>query len=99
MSYLIARISIHDRELYNKYAEGFYDIFNKYKGELVLVDEEPILLEGSWEHTRMVVIRFPDDDEFYRWYNSPEYQRLAELRWKASESNLVLVKDKRSKRQ
>ena len=97
MSYLVAQISIHDRDIYTKYSEGFYDVFNKYNGEIVLVDEEPSLIEGSWEHTRMVIIRFPDDTEFYRWYNSPGYQKLAELRWKASDSNLVLVKDKRSK--
>ena len=44
--YIIAQIEIADREEYGKYESGFMDIFIKYQGKLLSVDEEPQLLEG-----------------------------------------------------
>jgi uncharacterized protein (DUF1330 family) len=34
-AYIIALIKIHDREEYNKYQEGFREIFSQYNGELL----------------------------------------------------------------
>jgi len=90
--YVIAQIRIQDKQEYSKYEDGFDEIFGNYKGIVVLVDEEPVILEGDWPYTRTVVIRFPGEDEARRWYDSPEYQKLARHRWNSSEANIVLVK-------
>lgn len=90
--YLIAQIEIHDRDEYNQYEAGFLEIFSKYKGELLVVEESPTVLEGEWPYTRTVLIRFPDEKEAMRWYKSDEYQMLAQHRFKSSRANLILAK-------
>ena len=45
---------------------------------------------GHWEPERVVIIEFPDMDSLDRWYNSPEYQPLIDLR-KACTSDLDML--------
>ena len=61
-------------------------------GEILVVEETPTLLEGEWPHTRTVVIRFRDENEAKRWYESEQYQALAQHRFRASRSNVILAK-------
>lgn len=89
--YLIGQLEIHDREEYAKYEAGFFEIFSKYQGEFLVVNEESEVLEGAWPHTRTVVIRFPSLEEAKRWWDSPEYQSLAQHRRRSSKGNIVLV--------
>lgn len=91
-SYFIAQINIHDPEEYARYLEGYDEIFAKYNGTVVAVDDDVKLLEGEWPYGRTVVIRFPSSEELMAWYESPEYQALAKHRRKASTANIVLVK-------
>jgi uncharacterized protein (DUF1330 family) len=89
--YIIAQIGIHDRAEYEKYSDGFLDVFAKYQGELLVVSEDPVVVEGEWPYTRTVVIRFPSADEARRWYESPEYQAIAQHRFRAAKTNAVIV--------
>lgn len=90
--YFIAQIKIKDEKEYKKYEDGFDDIFAKYDGRVVVVDDNPAVLEGDWAYTRAVLIRFPDEEGFRRWYESAEYQNLARRRFQASDADVVLVK-------
>jgi uncharacterized protein (DUF1330 family) len=90
--YFIAQIRIHDREEYRLYEEGFDEIFAKYNGEVIAVDDHPPVLEGAWPYTRAVMIRFPNESEARRWYDSTEYQTLAQHRLQASNADIILVK-------
>ena len=87
--YLIAQINIHDRDEYARYEAGFSEIFSRYKGKMLAVDESPESLEGEWAYTRTVLIEFPTDEDAMAWYQSPEYQKLAEHRFAASSANLI----------
>ncbi len=87
--YFIAGLRVHDPARYDQYLEGFDEVFQRYEGEVVLVDEAPAVLEGEWPYTRLVVIRFPDEPALRRWYESPEYQRLARLRHAAADGFIV----------
>ncbi len=89
--YFVANISIRDREEYGKYEEGFDEIFARYTGNVVAVDDSPATLEGQWPYTRTVLIRFPDEQEARRWYESEEYQELAKHRWSAARADVALV--------
>lgn len=91
--YIIAQINIHDRAEYEKYSEGFLEVFARYKGELLVVSEEPVVVEGEWPYTRTVVIRFPSAEEAQSWYDSPEYQAIAQHRFRASKANAVIVEE------
>ena len=90
-AYFIAQISIYDPDIYEKYLAGFDKVFACYKGEVIVVDEEPEVLEGRWNHSRIVMIRFPDRKEARRWYESAEYQQLVKYRHAASSSDVILA--------
>jgi uncharacterized protein (DUF1330 family) len=88
--YIVASIAVQDWNEYGKYQDGFLDIFAKYKGELLAVSDTPRVIEGEWPYTRAVVIRFPDEAEARRWYESPEYQALSQHRWRASKGSIII---------
>ena len=91
-TYFIAYIKINHPEEYERYLEGFDEVFEKYKGKVIIVDDSPMVLEGDWPYTRAVVIRFPSEKELNRWYESPEYQSLVKHRWQSSEADIIVVK-------
>ena len=89
--YVIAQIAIHDRAEYEQYQAGFLDVFAEFAGELLVVSETPVVVEGEWPYTRTVVLRFPSAEEAQRWYTSPGYQAILPHRLRASTGNAVLV--------
>jgi uncharacterized protein (DUF1330 family) len=91
--YLVAQITIHDREEYGIYEAGFLEVFAQFEGELLAVSEEPTVIEGQWPCTRTVLMRFPSAEEARRWYASPQYQAIAEHRFRASTGNAVVVEE------
>jgi uncharacterized protein (DUF1330 family) len=89
--YVIAQLSIFDRESYGRYEAAFMDIFRKHQGSLLAVDEAPKVVEGAWTGTRVVVASFPDADTFNAWFQSPDYVELARHRQAASKGPILLV--------
>jgi len=89
--YIIAQINIHDRAGYDTYSAGFLEVFARYSGELLVVSEAPLVVEGEWPYTRTVLIKFPSAEAARDWYESPDYQALAQHRLRASQGNVVIV--------
>ena len=89
--YIVAQITITDRETYGKYEQGFMDVFNRYDGRLLSVDENAHVLEGDWSCTRTVLAEFPSKDIALEWYNCTEYQALAPFRHKGATSKVALL--------
>jgi len=90
-SYVVAQISINDREKYARYEAGFMEIFSRFGGQVLAVDESPSIVEGHWPHTRTVLLRFDDIEAAKAWYHSEDYQRLAKHRWEASVADIAFV--------
>jgi uncharacterized protein (DUF1330 family) len=90
-SYFIAQIKIHDQEEYDKYLAGYDEVFARYQGKVIVVDDDPTILEGEWPYTRTVVIRFPNEIQVRRWYDSPEYQKLVQHRHKGSQADIIIA--------
>lgn len=90
-SYFVGLITIHDRTRYDNYLAGFDEVFERYDGEVIAVEDVPRVLEGSWPCGRTVLIRFPDDESLLRWYRSPEYQALARERRAAADCSIAVV--------
>jgi uncharacterized protein (DUF1330 family) len=90
--YAIALISISDRAGYAAYEQGFMEIFNRFSGKLLAVDEAPVVKEGEWPHTRTVLLEFPDQAEFDRWHHSDAYQALARHRFSASQGAIAVIR-------
>jgi uncharacterized protein (DUF1330 family) len=62
-----------------------------FGGEFIIHGGPPDVREGDWGGGDLVVIRFPDSDAASRWYESPDYQRIAALRTNNSESVVALL--------
>lgn len=90
--YFVAQIRIKDSIEYQKYIDGSDDVFKKYKGKYLSVDNFPQLLEGSWDYTRMVLIRFDSKVDFDEWYNSADYQRILKHRLSGADCDTVLIR-------
>lgn len=90
--YFIALIRIIDPIEYKKYLDKAKDVFKKYNGKYIVLDDDPNILEGTWDFTRTVIIEFRNKIDFDNWYNSSEYQEILKFRLNASKSNAVLAK-------
>lgn len=92
--YFIAQISIKNSEVYQKYIERASDVFSKYNGQYLAVDNEPEILEGNWDYSRAVLIKFPDKSSLHKWYNSADYQDILKYRLQAAECDTIVIKGK-----
>jgi uncharacterized protein (DUF1330 family) len=90
--YFIAQIRMKDDEEYQKYIDKTAEIFEKYNGEYLCVDNNPMVIEGNWNYTRTVLIRFESVNDFHDWYNSPEYQAILKYRLTAADCDSILIK-------
>ena len=90
-AYIVAKITIHDRDRYGQYEAGFMDIFARHDGRMLAVDEAPEVIEGEWPVTRTVLVEFPDAAAMHAWYDSEDYQALAQHRFAASSADIVLL--------
>ena len=61
------------------------------EGETGGVQVNIVPKEGGWMPKRLVVVEFPTLAQAQKWYDSPEYAPLIQLRQKASKGKLVLV--------
>lgn len=91
--YFVAQIRIKDEIEYQKYIDKAGDIFKKYNGTYLCVDNEPVILEGKWDYTRTVLIEFNSKKDFEDWYNSNECKEILVFRLKAADCDTLLVKE------
>ena len=96
MYYFVAHIKINDRSEYKKYTDQTDNIFTKFKGKYLAVDNQPKLLEGKWNYSRTVIIQFESEMDFNDWYYSDDYQGILKYRLNAAECDTVLVKGNES---
>lgn len=75
-----------------KYLDRADEVFKRFKGKYLAVDENPTVLEGEWAYSRVIIIQFPDENEFKRWYESPEYKAILQYRLKAAKCDTLLTK-------
>lgn len=90
--YILSRLTIHDRVEYEKYEDQFEEVFSRFDGKLLSVDEEPLVLAGEWEATRSVVIEFPSKESAFAWMQSEDYQAISKHRNAGSTLSSILVK-------
>jgi uncharacterized protein (DUF1330 family) len=92
--YFIVTIKMLDTRVYNNYLELCDDVFKKYKGKYLAVDETIKIVEGNIPYTRVVIIEFETENDFNEWYYSEDYQRIVKYRIEGAECNSVLVHGK-----
>jgi uncharacterized protein (DUF1330 family) len=90
-AYLIGQVTVHDSAEYEKYLAGFMDAFAPFEGRVLVAAENVEVLEGTWPRTRTVVLEFPSIEQAKRWYQSAAYQSIAQHRFKAATSSIILA--------
>ena len=90
--YFIANITINDPEEYKKYVDKVDEVFSKYNGKYLAIDDNPIILEGNWNYSRVVIIEFRSKSDFDNWYYSKEYQEILKFRLNAADCDTILIK-------
>lgn len=75
--YLVAQITIHDREAYGRYQTAFMPVLRQYGGRLLAADEGAQVLEGDWPFDKLILMAFDDAAAVQTWFESPEYQAIS----------------------
>lgn len=87
---LLFRHQHKDEKEYQKYLEQVDEIF--IKGKYLAVDDNPMVIEGSWNYTRSVIIEFPNETDFNKCYYSHHYQSILKYHLTSAECNGIRAK-------
>jgi len=90
-AYVIVNIDVHDAEAYEEYKAKVPALIRKHGGEYVIRGGKFVVMEGDWQPSRLVLLRFPDMAAAQAMFDDPEYQTLKELRQRAAQTDLVIV--------
>ena len=83
-AYFLVKVTVTDQDAYGA-------VFAQYGGEVVAASSDLLVLEGEWEATTTVIIRFDSRAEALAWYNSDAYQALVRIRQSASTADFILL--------
>jgi uncharacterized protein (DUF1330 family) len=89
--YVISDVRVRDADGFRAYTRAVPSVLAKHGVEYVVRGGDPTPLEGQWDASRMVVLRFRDRAHVRDWYESPEYQELVALRAGSAEVSAVVV--------
>jgi uncharacterized protein (DUF1330 family) len=90
--YIIAQLKFTHRERYNRYQARFLEVLRKFKGRLLVADEEPEVLEGPFERDKVVVLEFADHAAAKEFQESPEYAEIAADRRAGADAVVLMVR-------
>ena len=90
--YAIFNINVKNPENYKEYVEKVKPTAEKYDGEYIVRGGDNTVVEGSWQHPRTVVIKFPTYEKALEWYNSEEYKPIKQIRLDNAQSNGMIIK-------
>lgn len=90
-AYVIVEVNVTDPQRFQEYAKGVPATIAAYGGKYLVRGGTMESKEGGWAPKRVVVLEFASMDQARKWYHSPEYKPLLEMRLKAADSKLILV--------
>jgi len=89
--YVIFREAMHDMAGIEAYGKAAGPTIAHAGARVLVVDDEPQVVEGSWPGNRTVVLEFDSVEAARAWYESPEYQAAVPLRQAAADADVVIV--------
>ena len=90
--YVIAQINLKHKEGYREYAEKVPKSIASFGGKYLVRAGEFKHLEGKWDYSRNVVIKFPTYEKALEWYDSEEYKPVKPIRLANSVANGIIIK-------
>ena len=90
-AYVIAEFTVKDPEVYReKYASNAGKTAKEFGAE-ALANSNWEMLDGDSALSSGAIMRFPDRETALKWYNSPEYQQLIDVRGVAMDVRYSLL--------
>lgn len=89
--YLILNIEVRDADAYQSYRQQAEPIVTRFGGRYLIRGGGIQNLEGKPGFKRLVVVEFPSIEEARRFYNSPDYQPVKQIRLRSAVSDVALV--------
>ena len=90
--YAIFNINVTNPKNYKHYIEQVSSVAKKFGAEYIVRGGENQVIEGTWQHPRTVVMRFPSYEKALEWYNSEEYKPIKQIRLDNAETNGIIIK-------
>jgi uncharacterized protein (DUF1330 family) len=90
-AYLVARVKIHNPEVYAQYVARSKAIVESFGGEFLVRGGASQRLEGPGFDGRIVLVKFPSVEAAKAFHASPEYQVARAIREPASDADFMLV--------
>jgi uncharacterized protein (DUF1330 family) len=92
VAYIVVESKISDPETFKKYMAAAPEVVKAFGGEYLVRGGRLDVLEGTWQPTRMTVLRYPSFEAAKSMYDSPAYVAARKLRAGATAVfNMVLV--------
>jgi uncharacterized protein (DUF1330 family) len=79
--YLVGNFIVDDATRYREYEKGFFPLLKRHGGEFITYDDKHETLEGAAPRQgRIVMFRFPTEQQARNWWADADYQALSEHR-------------------
>lgn len=89
--YVIVTEEIHDQAGYDGYVSKALPTILEAGGRVLVVHDDPEVIEGNWHGTRVVMLEFDSVEAARDWYNSPGYQAIVGERHASADANAAIV--------
>lgn len=90
-AYLIADVDVTDMAVFDEYRREVPATEARFGGHYLARGGATRVLEGDWDPHRLVIIEFPDMAALDAWYDSPEYARLKEIRFRSARTRIIAL--------
>ncbi len=90
-AYIIVDVTITDPIRYEEYKKFTPASLLAYDGKFLVRGGNAEVLEGDWQHGRIVVIEFPSLDKAKSWWASDGYAPAKTIRQAASITKMIVV--------
>lgn len=90
-AYIIADVDVTDPQQYEEYKRWSSAAMQTHGAEVLVRGGAATVLEGDWQPSRIVVLRFPSVEAARAFYDSPEYRRAREARAGAAVMRMIAV--------
>ncbi len=89
--YFLAVVDKHDPQRYADYSKVNYQILSGLDVKVHAVTDEVTTQEGDFDATTVILLEFPDDAEFRKWWDSAEYAAVRPIRLESSTARFAVT--------
>lgn len=90
-AYLIANVDVTDAVQYEEYKKLSSIAMKAHGAEICIRGGKVEVLEGNWNPSRFVMLKFASVEAAHRFYDSPEYVAARKAREGAANMGMIVV--------